>query len=127
MVKQFAEQEFIDLQWGGMFRSLRNLLIQSKALLTQSLYNANVLMIDDYSGSIQTAEPSSSGRGQMILLSHYYRFTKNVINKQNSFFSNKPQEKIGFSNQGSLMNQVATSRALDIYQFDEDVVIVEVA
>lgn len=126
VIKQFSEQEFINLQWGGMFRSLRNLLIQSKALLADSLYNANVLMIDDYSGSIQTVEPTACGRGQMVLLSHYYRFTKNAITKQMSYFSNKAQEKIGFSNQGSLLNQVGASRALDIYQFDEDVVIVEV-
>jgi hypothetical protein len=81
VTKQYTEQEFIDLTWGGMFRSLRNLLIQSKTLLSQSLYNVNVLMIDDYSGPIQSVEPKTTGRGQMVLLSHYYRFTKSVIAK----------------------------------------------
>jgi len=125
VTKQYNEQEFVELIWDGMFRQMRNIIMQAKNLLSMSLYNVNVLMINDYSGDLEFVEPVTTGRGQLVLLSHYYRFTKKVISKANSYFANKPQEKIGYSNQGSLMNQVAAVRALDINQFDEAVVIVE--
>lgn len=88
VIEQFNKQEFVEFIWGGMFRQMKNILMQAKSLLAQSLYNANVLMIDDYSGPLEVVDPATTGRGQMVLLSHYYRFTKKVISKSNSYFSN---------------------------------------
>lgn len=45
------------MAWGGMFRTLSNLLVKASNLLTLQLYNANNLMIDNYSGSMQNIEP----------------------------------------------------------------------
>lgn len=77
--KQYSEQTMIDLTWGGMFRSLKDLLMQSQHLATLQIYNANNLLIDDYSGALHPQEPCTTGRGQMILLTNFFRFTKKAI------------------------------------------------
>lgn len=64
-----------------MFRSLRDLLIEAKHLATMKLYNGNNLLIDDYTGSMQKDDPYTTGRGQMVLLTHFFRFTKSAIEK----------------------------------------------
>lgn len=98
-----------------MFRSLKDLLVQAKLYASMQLYNGNNLLIDDYTGALQKEEPYTTGRGQMVLLTHFFRFTKRAIQKQLTYFSNKPLEKAGFSEQGSLLNQVGGARALDMY------------
>jgi len=52
VVKQYSQSTFIDLTWGGLFRSLRDLLIDAKLYFTNKLFLGNNLLINDYTAAL---------------------------------------------------------------------------